>query len=67
MSLKAFHVFFITLAILMTLCFGARALWIFRDAGGVSWLATGVLALMFGAALTAYEVWFVRKVKRLGF
>ena len=65
MSLKAFHIFFITLAILMVLGCGAHALWTFSQAGGASWLAVGILAIGFAGVLIAYEVWFVRKAKRI--
>jgi F0F1-type ATP synthase assembly protein I len=59
MSLKAFHVLFITLSIL--LCAGC-AIWAF--ANGVTpifgW-ASAVLAV----ALVVYEIFFLRKAKRI--
>lgn len=65
MSLKAFHILFITLAVLMILgCAG----WVFSH-----WLATGypgslvaaVLSFLGALLLVAYEVLFLRKSRGL--
>ena len=57
MSLKAFHVLFITASVL--LAFGMAA-WLMRSS---ALGAAGALAV--GLALIGYEVWFVRKARRL--
>jgi hypothetical protein len=59
MSLKAFHILFITLAILLSL---GCAVWSFSNQvmPGFGW-ASAVTAV----ALVAYEIYFVRKSKRI--
>lgn len=61
MSLKTFHVFFITLAILMILGCGAGAVRVYLASGGALTLAMGIVAFVCAGALVIYEVWFVRK------
>ena len=57
MSLKAFHVLFITASVLLAF---AMAAWLMkRSALG----ATAAFAA--GLALIGYEVWFLRKARRL--
>jgi hypothetical protein len=63
-SLKAFHVVFISASVLLAFvlavwCFGAGER---PDAGRA---AAGVGAVAAGLALAAYEAWFVRKMRRL--
>ena len=57
MSLKAFHVLFITASV--ALAFGMAA-WSFRRSP-----AGATLAFAAGLLLVAYEVWFLRKARRL--
>lgn len=64
-SLKAFHVFFVTAALLMAIGFGV---WSMRDyqAGGQSsalYLAWGAFAV--AGLLGVYGVWFLKKLKRV--
>lgn len=59
MSLKWFHLVFITLSVALALGFG---IW-----GLVSqYAALGLLSLVVAAALVVYEVYFVRKSRRIG-
>jgi hypothetical protein len=60
MSLKAFHVLFISVSVLLALGFGA---WCLR--AQPPWMAAGFLSLTAGVGLAGYEVWFVRKMRRL--
>jgi hypothetical protein len=64
MSLKAFHIVFVTLS--SALCF-AFAGWALGSGGGESaaYRATGFASLALGAGLIAYGFWFWHKIKRL--
>ena len=63
MGLKGFHVFFIVVAALTTLMFGAWALWDFGRTGKGGTLVLAVLAFGAAAALVFYGLWFLRKLK----
>jgi hypothetical protein len=54
MSLKVFHIFFITLAILLCLGFGA---WCLRQPG---YLAFGIGSFVAAGGLIGYEIFIVR-------
>jgi hypothetical protein len=58
MSLKVFHVVFVTCSSLLAFLFGG---WSFARGGG--WAAGGVVAFLLGAALVVYGVWFWRKIQ----
>jgi hypothetical protein len=64
MSLKAFHVVFISASALLSF---ALAAWCFEtgERPDAVRTAAGVGAVMAGLALGAYEAWFVRKMRRL--
>lgn len=67
MSLKAFHVVFITAAILLAFGFGV---WMLRayDAEGVkSDLIYGVASLVVGVGLVVYEGFFLKKLKKVSY
>jgi hypothetical protein len=57
MSLKSFHIAFISCSVLLALGAGV---W-FLAAGGA--LALGIVSIAVGAALAVYEVRFVKKLK----
>jgi hypothetical protein len=57
MSLKAFHIFFISVAVLLCLGFGV---WCLRQPG---YTAAGVGSFVFAVALVVYEVIFLRSFK----
>jgi hypothetical protein len=57
MSLKAFHVLFITASVV--LAFGMAA-WCVKTS-----LAGAAAAVLVGLALIGYEVWFLRKARRI--
>jgi Flp pilus assembly protein TadB len=57
MSLKAFHVLFITASVL--LAFGMAAWLRGRSPAGAA------AAVLVGLALIGYEVWFLRKARRV--
>jgi len=63
MSLKAFHVLFVTVATLLTLGFGVWSLRV-REAG---YLSLGVISMAVAAGLVIYGVWFLRKMKGVSY
>tara|TARA_R110002096_G_scaffold238581_10_gene430190 strand:+ start:10627 stop:10830 length:204 start_codon:yes stop_codon:yes gene_type:complete len=65
MSLKQFHVFFITLAVLCTFSFGVWALFAPSDIVGTWGRVGGFLSAAIGVALVPYGIWFVRKSKNI--
>ena len=68
MSLKAFHVVFITVA--SALAFGV-GVWMLREyrlpEGGTGDLVFGVASMIVGAALLVYEGFFIRKLKNVSY
>ena len=66
MGLKGFHVFFIVMAALTAIMFGAWGLWDFGRTGKGGTLAMGILGFLAAAALVFYGLWFLRKLKDVG-
>jgi hypothetical protein len=64
MSLKAFHVVFISASALLAFGFGAWCVGA-SPAGGPGWIVAGVASFAGGLGLAAYEAWFLRKMRRL--
>lgn len=68
MSLKAFHVVFITLSTLLAIGFG---FWSLHDhqmhGGGIGAMALAILSFVVAVALVVYGVWFLRKLKGVSF
>ena len=60
MSLKAFHLIFVTL--LTSLSFGC-ATWAFED-GSTFWGVTGIVA---GILVIIYGIYFLKKLKRISY
>lgn len=65
MSLKAFHILFISLSILLAWGFGGWCLWSYFKTSNGGRLGLGLLSLGVGIALICYEVWFIKKLKRM--
>jgi hypothetical protein len=65
MSLKGFHIVFITVTTLLALSLGAWCLAVNRVAGAPVYLAGAIFCFAAAAALLTYGVWFYRKMKRL--
>jgi hypothetical protein len=64
-SLKAFHVIFISAAVLLAVWLGLWA-WDQREVqGGGSWTALAFGAFVAAAGLVVYEVWFLRKTRKV--
>jgi hypothetical protein len=64
MSLKAFHVVFITASVLLAFFFAAWCLGLGGE-DGTAWRATGIASALTGLGLVVYEAWFLRKMRRL--
>lgn len=65
MSLKAFHILFIALSILMSALVGAWGVEKYLQEGSSSGLVLAALFFLFGLALVAYGVRFWRKVQEI--
>ena len=63
MSLKTFHLVFIIIAIIVADMFGAWAIWHRADLDALT-VGFGAATLVGGLALTAYALFFVRKLER---
>ena len=67
MSLKAFHIFFIIVSTLLALGFGVWAVDDFGRSGSWVHLALGVGSFIASGGLVWYGLWFLRKLKHVGF
>ena len=67
MSLKAFHIVFIIVSTLVAVAFGAWAIRDFATSGSGLNLALGLASLLGSIALVRYGVWFLRKMKNVGY
>jgi len=65
MSLKHFHVIFITIAVLLCIGFGAWTFLADSDQITTAIQVTGVVSLILAAALAVYGIWFYRKSKKV--
>jgi hypothetical protein len=65
MSLKGFHIVFITISTLLALGIGAWCLWIDSTQGAPGYRVGAIGAFVAATALIAYGIWFFRKMKRL--
>lgn len=67
MSLKAFHVFFITLATLITLGFAGWSVQQVLYGAGASYLVMAIFGSLAGLGLPVYGVWFLKKTREVSF
>ena len=65
MSLKGFHIVFITVSMLLALGVGAWCLWVNSNEGAPVFRIGAVCSFVAAEALMIYGVWFYRKMKRL--
>jgi len=66
MSLKAFHLLFVTASAILAFGFGAWGIDAYASRGEGGSLALGILSLLFGAALVVYGVRVRTKLKGMG-
>ena len=67
MSLKAFHIFFIVVSIATTVGFGVWATRDFAQTGSWVNLTLGTGSFVASVLLAVYGVWFLRKLKHVGY
>jgi hypothetical protein len=67
MSLKAFHVVFITAAVLLAFGFGVWMLRAYNAEGVKSDLIYGVSSFVVGVGLLVYEGFFLKKLKKVSY
>jgi hypothetical protein len=67
MSLKAFHVVFITAASALAFGFGAWMIRAYNAEGATSDLAYGIGSLVVGVGLLVYEGFFLKKLKNVSY
>jgi hypothetical protein len=67
MSLKAFHIVFITASILLAFGFGGWLFKSFSDSGSLWALLCGVVSVAAGVGLIVYERQFLKKTKHIGY
>lgn len=65
MSLKGFHVVFICAAVLLAVGLGFWSLQQPAQAAPDHWTVWAVVSFTVAAALVAYEIWFLRKTRRV--
>ncbi len=63
MSLKGFHIVFVTLSSLLAFVFAGWSLHVWRAGEGSGHLAGAALSLVFGIALIVYGFWFWQKIQ----
>lgn len=67
MSLKAFHIFFMIVSILMLLFFGVWGILNYLQSRELMNLGLGVVALQSSVLLAWYAAWFLKKLKHLSY
>jgi len=67
MSLKAFHLIFITASVLLTFGFGAWSLVGYSDVGRTADLVSGLVSLGIGIGLILYGRYFLKKLKNISY
>ena len=67
MSLKGFHIIFVTLSTFLSVGFGVWAFSQYTDGGSTTLLAVAVAALVFAVVLIGYGIWFLRKLRDVSF
>ncbi len=65
MSLKAFHLIFITFSTLLAFGIGVWCLWINSMANTAAYTAGAIISFAAAIVLIIYGCWFWRKMKRL--
>ena len=65
MSLKGFHIVFITFSTLLALGSGAWCLWVDSIHGAPAFRIGAICAFVTALGLITYGVWFWKKMKRL--
>lgn len=64
MSLKAFHIVFVIVSILLMVGMGIWAVGIYNKQGEGAYLALGVVGFVCALAMTGYGRWFLKKLEK---
>jgi hypothetical protein len=67
MSLKAFHIVFVTCVVLLAFFFGAWLLDEYRDSGQTGQLIGGIASIIAGLGMIWYGRVVLRKLKHIGY
>ncbi len=67
MSLKAFHIIFITASVLLAFGFGAWSLVGYSDSGRTADLAFGGVSVSIGVGLIVYGRYFLKKLRGISY
>lgn len=67
MSLKAFHIFFIAMSVLLCIGFGVWEFVAYAQSGDVPQLLLGITSLLVAGGLIVYGIRFLRKLKNIGY
>ena len=67
MSLKAFHIVFIIISILLGFGVGTFCLWRWYDGADSSWLGLGIVFLTSGIVLLAYSRRIIKKMEKYSY
>ncbi len=65
MSLKGFHIVFITFSTILALGIASWCLWVDLTLGEPAYLTGAVASFLSAIALVVYGFWFYRKMKKL--
>ena len=66
MSLKGFHLIFITISSLLAMGVGAWCVWVYLTFAASSYLAGAAVSFVVTLGLVIYGAWFYKKMQRLG-
>ena len=67
MSLKAFHIFFIIVSILLAFGIGVWGVYYHLTFTAVGYLIMGIVSFVIGIVLIVYGINFMRKLKHVGY
>ncbi len=67
MSLKAVHIFFVTIATAIAVFFGVWSVQQVLATGTAADWVLAILAVLMALALPPYGVWFLKKMKKVGY
>ena len=65
MTLKGFHIVFITFSTLLALCLGCWCVWLNMITGVSSYMGGAIASFAAAVGLLVYGIWFWKKMKRL--
>ncbi len=67
MSLKAFHIVFVVVSVLLSFGFGVWGIYTHLSVGNVTFLIMGIVSFVIGIALIIYGINFMKKLKHIGY